>query len=323
MTPRWIMLGATMLLAQAAVNNCTFLGGSSTAPTDYTLNLVTTAPESVNFNDDASLSAAPSDDSNVSDLSYQWYQTYGRVVGLWDSDTDTARFIAPSVKTDQTLRFRVDATSHSIGVFASAEVVVTLAADPNAAGTTTGSEDQSPQVKLTTSKGVIVVELNRPKAPFSVNNFLQYVDDGFYDNTVFHRVIKDFVVQGGGYDTSYTQKETRDPIPSEASNGLKNARGTLAMARTNDPNSATSQFYINLIDNTSLDQTDTKAGYTVFGKVIQGMDVVDAIGAVATGTNHGMSDVPNEDVILTKAERVETSSNPSGLNDPNSVATKN
>ena len=155
------------------------------------------------------------------------------------------------------------------------------------------------KVKLNTSLGDIVVELDAAKAPKSVENFVAYVKAGHYDGTIFHRVIDGFMVQGGGFDTTMTQKPTRAPIPLEAGNGLSNARGTLAMARTNDPNSATSQFFINLVDNARLDSAG--GGYAVFGKVVEGMAVVDKIRAVPTG-NRGMhQNVPLEPVLIKKA----------------------
>ena len=156
-----------------------------------------------------------------------------------------------------------------------------------------------------TTKGDIVIELDRAKAPVSVENFVGYIKDGFYDGTVFHRVIPNFVIQGGGFDTKSVQKPTKAPIANEWRNGLKNARGTLSMARTNNPNSATSQFFVSLKDNTNLDQPISGgAGYAVFGRVIAGMDVVDAIAAVKRGTRNGMSDWPVADIVTTKAEMI-------------------
>ena len=163
------------------------------------------------------------------------------------------------------------------------------------------------QVTLLTTKGSITIELNPEKAPITTANFLRYVDDGFYDGdddlgvTTFHRVIDGFMIQGGGYNLEGTKKTTYGPITSEASNGLSNLRGTVAMARTNDPDSATSQFFINHIDNTFLDFTADNAGYTVFGEVIAGMDVVDEIATVATDEN----DVPIEPVIIDDVVRWE------------------
>ena len=163
-------------------------------------------------------------------------------------------------------------------------------------------------IKLHTSKGVIGVELDHDKAPQSADNFLQYVKDGFYDGTIFHRVIPGFMVQGGGMLSGMQQKPTREPIQNEAANGLKNDRGTLAMARTNDPHSATAQFFINVVDNDFLNHRTPSGdgwGYAVFGRVVEGMDVVDAIVQVPTGSQKGHQDVPQEDVLLEKAEVVD------------------
>ena len=160
-------------------------------------------------------------------------------------------------------------------------------------------------VKLNTSKGTIVLELDADKAPETVANFLQYVSDGFYDGTIFHRVIDGFMIQGGGFEPGMTQKPTRDTIKNEASNGLSNERGTIAMARTPDPHSASAQFFINLKDNAFLDfksETPDGWGYCVFGKVTEGMDVVDAIKDVETGSNGPHQDVPKEDVKIESAE---------------------
>jgi len=157
-----------------------------------------------------------------------------------------------------------------------------------------------PRVALETNKGKIVIELYPDKAPKSVENFLKYVKDGHYSNTVFHRVIAGFMIQGGGFDTAMKQKATRPPIANEADNGLTNDRGTVAMARTNDPNSASAQFFVNVVDNAFLNhksKTPQGWGYTVFGKVVEGMDVADAIAAVKTKAQ----DVPVEPVIVTKA----------------------
>ena len=162
-----------------------------------------------------------------------------------------------------------------------------------------------PKVQLKTSMGDIVVELNEAKAPKSVANFLQYVRDKHYDGTVFHRVIGDFMIQGGGMDADMKEKLTRGPIPLEASNGLKNDRGTIAMARTGNPNSATSQFFINVVNNDMLNAPKPDGhGYAVFGKVIKGMDVVDKIRAVPTG-NRGMhQNVPTTAVTILSATEV-------------------
>ena len=163
----------------------------------------------------------------------------------------------------------------------------------------------APKVKLTTSMGDIVVQLDPAKAPKTVANFLAYVKDKHYDGTVFHRVIDGFMIQGGGMDANLSEKPTRAPIPLEASNGLKNDRGTIAMARTGNPNSATSQFFINLVNNDMLNAPKPDGhGYTVFGKVTKGMDVVDKIRAVATG-NRGMhQNVPVTAVTILSATEI-------------------
>jgi peptidyl-prolyl cis-trans isomerase A (cyclophilin A) len=163
------------------------------------------------------------------------------------------------------------------------------------------AEDKVVFVKLATSKGDIILELNETKAPLSVANFVQYVKDGHYDGTTFHRVIGNFMIQGGGFTPDMKQKDTRAPIKNEWQNGLKNTRGTISMARTSEADSATSQFFINVVDNGGLDLPRDKAAYAVFGRVIGGMDVVDAIRNVRTGIKGGMRDVPVEDVMITKA----------------------
>jgi cyclophilin family peptidyl-prolyl cis-trans isomerase len=160
-----------------------------------------------------------------------------------------------------------------------------------------------PQVTLVTSKGTMTLELDPTKAPISTNNFLSYVASGFYKDTLFHRVISGFVVQGGGYTTGMVKRTaTAGPIELESNKGLSNLRGTLAMARTNVPNSATSEFFVNLVDNLALDYKNAASpGYAVFGTVVQGMEVVDAIAAQATGVRFGFADVPLEDVTITLA----------------------
>ncbi|MGW3075579.1 MULTISPECIES: peptidylprolyl isomerase [unclassified Kitasatospora] len=164
------------------------------------------------------------------------------------------------------------------------------------------------KVKLSTNHGDIVLRLDAEKAPATVENFLQYVRDGFYDGTVFHRVINNFMIQGGGMQPGLKQKKTRDPIQNEADNGLKNVRYSVAMARTGDPHSATAQFFINVADNDFLNHSGKNVqgwGYAVFGEVVEGQDVVDSIKAVPTGSKDGHQDVPKEDVVLVKAEVVE------------------
>ncbi len=165
---------------------------------------------------------------------------------------------------------------------------------------------ENPIVILHTNYGAITLELFEDKAPASVANFIQYARDGHYDGTLFHRVIPNFMIQGGGFDTDFQQKPTRDPIQNEADNGLSNTRGTVAMARTNDPHSATSQFFINVTDNAFLDHRSPASGqtwgYAVFGQVTDGMDVVDAIRQVETGRRSFHQDVPVEDVIIERVE---------------------
>jgi peptidyl-prolyl cis-trans isomerase B (cyclophilin B) len=160
------------------------------------------------------------------------------------------------------------------------------------------------QVELQTSKGNIRIELDEAKAPETTKNFLAYVNKGHYDGTVFHRVIKGFMVQGGGFEPGMKQKRTDAPVRNEANNGLKNAKYTIAMARTSDPHSATAQFFINATDNGFLDFKAENAsgwGYAVFGKVVAGQDVVDAIEGVKTGQRGGHGDVPQEDVVIQRA----------------------
>lgn len=161
---------------------------------------------------------------------------------------------------------------------------------------------EPPRVELQTNGGTIVLELESEKSPQTIDNFLAYVREGFYDGTVFHRVIDGFMIQGGGYTTEWKQKQTKAPINNEAANGLKNTRGSIAMARTGDPHSATAQFFINVADNPFLDYREPTVsgwGYTVFGRVVEGMDVVDRIKAVATGRNGPFpKDAPQQAVII-------------------------
>jgi len=164
--------------------------------------------------------------------------------------------------------------------------------------------DKNPIVVVETSMGSFKMELYPDKAPKTVKNFLGYVDDKFYDGTVFHRVIPTFMVQGGGFEPGMKEKKTKEAIQNESDNGLSNTRGSVAMARTNEPNSATAQFYVNVKDNDFLDRAKSrdKVGYCVFGKVIEGMEVVDKIKDVKTGAN----DVPNDDVVIKSIRRVES-----------------
>ena len=163
-------------------------------------------------------------------------------------------------------------------------------------------------IKLRTNYGEITLELDSEKAPITVHNFIDYVNSGHYDNTVFHRVIDGFMIQGGGFEPGLVQKQTRAPIRNEAANGLKNDKYTVAMARTSDVNSATAQFFINVADNDFLNYsspTPQGFGYCVFGKVVEGMDVVDKIKKVRTGDRGGHQNVPLENVLLEKAEVIE------------------
>jgi len=162
----------------------------------------------------------------------------------------------------------------------------------------------APRVQMETSAGSFTLELQPDLAPETVANFLRYVRDGFYDGTIFHRVIAGFMIQGGGFDETLTHKPTHPPIVNEAKPELPNLRGTIAMARTRDPDSATSQFFVNLVDNHFLDAGVNGPGYAVFGRVVEGMEVVDAIARVRTGYTRGMSDVPVEPVVIRRAALV-------------------
>jgi cyclophilin family peptidyl-prolyl cis-trans isomerase len=165
-------------------------------------------------------------------------------------------------------------------------------------------------IRIETTHGDMTIELFEKDAPLTVANFLQYVDDGHFDGTIFHRVIPGFMIQGGGMDSGFGEKKTRAPIKNEADNGQQNLRGNLSMARTNAPHSATSQFFINLKDNDFLDYRPGNHGYAVFGRVTAGMEVVDAIAAVRTGTRKGYADAPLEEVVIKKASRIDPKSSP-------------
>ncbi len=278
------------------------------------------APELAAAGQRVELSAAV--EEGAANLTYRWYQTYGRAVELIGADQPVASFVAPAVPKESRLVFRVDVRDAQ-GRISSATVEVTIAADPNyldtgfdptppddgGEGTITdpngGTSSLLPRVRIVTSKGTIVVELNREKAPITVRNFLKYVDAKFYNGLIFHRVIKDFMIQGGGYDADLKLKEEGllPPIRLEANNGLKHERGTIAMARTGDPDSATSQFFINLKENKFLNADLGRDGYTVFGKVVEGMDVVDAIAKVETESRGAFADVPKEAITIISAER--------------------
>lgn len=162
-------------------------------------------------------------------------------------------------------------------------------------------------IRLTTNQGTIELELDSEKAPITAKNFERYVTEGFYDGTIFHRVIKGFMIQGGGFTAGMSEKQTHDPIVNEAKNGLKNDKYTIAMARTNEPHSATSQFFINVADNDFLNHTSPTSrgwGYAVFGKVVSGTDVIDAIARVRTASRSWYGDVPVEDVVMEKVEEI-------------------
>ena len=173
----------------------------------------------------------------------------------------------------------------------------------SAASIATAAE-HAPRVRLETTMGNIVLELDRKRAPVTVDNFLAYVNDGFYDGTIFHRVIDGFMIQGGGFTADFDRKQARAPIKNEADNGLKNTIGSIAMARTSDPHSASAQFFINVADNAMLDYKSPDArgwGYAVFGRVVEGMDVVDAIRTQATGVRGRYRDVPEKTIAITRA----------------------
>ncbi|MFU8780406.1 MAG: peptidylprolyl isomerase [Kiritimatiellia bacterium] len=175
------------------------------------------------------------------------------------------------------------------------------------AGTMRAQAEQNPIVEIVTSLGTLKVELYPEKAPVTVSNFLAYVDSGFYEGTIFHRVIRNFMIQGGGFDADMHQKPTQPPIRNEAANGLRNTRGTIAMARTMIPDSATSQFYINTGNNRALDYRNNTLqgiGYCVFGRLLEGQDVLDTIQSVPTGSSKGMADVPLEPVLIQRISRV-------------------
>lgn len=180
--------------------------------------------------------------------------------------------------------------------------ITALAADP-AAGQPPAT-DKPVEILLKTSAGDITLELDTTSAPKTVANFLQYVNEGFYNNTLFHRVIPDFMIQGGGFQPGMVEKTTRSPVANESVNGKQNKRGTIAMARTQNPDSATAQFFINLVDNAYLDASGTKPGYTVFGKVKKGMDVVDKIAQASTEQRGNNGDVPKEDVVIISARQL-------------------
>ncbi len=207
--------------------------------------------------------------------------------------------IAPTFALAQTTAPAAPATAKTAKA---AKAAVKAPAKPTAKPAATDAATTAPKVLLKTSLGDITVELYPDKAPKSVENFLTYVKSGFYDGTIFHRVIANFMIQGGGFTADLRMKKTRAAIVNESKNGLSNLRGTVVMARTSDPNSATAQFFINTVDNPRLDYSgDTNPGYAVFGKVVAGLDVVDKIKAVATGPQGAFrSDVPTTPVVIEK-----------------------
>jgi cyclophilin family peptidyl-prolyl cis-trans isomerase len=186
------------------------------------------------------------------------------------------------------------------------------AQDPAATTPETAAADETqpsrPRLRVATDRGDFTIEVFPDKAPRTVENFLAYVDDGFYANTVFHRVIPEFMIQGGGFTEDLTQKPTRSPVPNEADNGLVNTRGTLAIARTNNPHSATAQFFVNVIDNHYLNHRSKSVqgwGYTVFGEVVEGMDVVDAISKTPTRVQGPMQNLPVDPVVIESITRID------------------
>jgi len=209
--------------------------------------------------------------------------------------------VNPSFASNSTTDILVlNCTVKAVGNF-----TLTIKTEAGVVVNTTSLTVPKPQVGILTSLGSIVMELDPAAAPITVNNFLSYASSGFYSNTLFHRVMSGFVIQGGGYTTGMVKKEgQKDPIVLESNNGLSNLRGTVAMARTNVPDSATSEFFINHVDNLFLNYSSTSAGYAVFGKVVQGMDVVDAIAAKATGMLNGEKSLPLEDITITGAFQI-------------------
>lgn len=232
-------------------------------------------------------------------LRFTWRQLGGATVELTNATEEQATFVAPAhvAGADNRFEFELQIADGQNRTSTDRTIVTVLAPGES-------NPDGATRVLISTTLGDIKVELDAEKAPVTVTNFLQYTDDRYYDGTIFHRVIAGFVVQGGGFLPGLTPKTPRDPIVNESDNGLKNVRGSIAMARTTEPNSATSQFYINVVTNSSLDATDNKAGYAVFGKVIEGLDIVDRIASVQTGARNGFQDVPLTDVVITSIRRV-------------------
>jgi peptidyl-prolyl cis-trans isomerase B (cyclophilin B) len=239
--------------------------------------------------------------------------TYAGVQYVAASDHRTAVQSSPRVRSCS--RYGSASSLPSSNAYRTGDSLGTTSS-PHAASTTSQIQRTShcivpsmaePVVDVTTNHGTFTIELDPAKAPATVANFLQYVDAGHYDGTIFHRVIATFMIQGGGYDQMYEKKPVRAPIQNEADNGLKNKRGTVAMARTGDPHSATAQWFVNVVDNAFLDHKAKDAqgwGYAVFGRVIEGMDVVDKIKAVPTGANGPFAkDAPDEMVVIQRVRR--------------------
>jgi cyclophilin family peptidyl-prolyl cis-trans isomerase len=214
------------------------------------------------------------------------------------------------------LNFAADAPAGAAGTTAASPASSPAGAPPAAAGNTAAGKTQAksgstaaaspaaPQVQVVTSMGSFIIELNAERAPLTVPHFLKYVDQGHYNGTIFHRVVANFVIQGGGFDKDYKVRPAPAKVVNESGNGLTNVRGTVGMARGEEPHSSDAQFYVNLYDNEALDPSQTRWGYAVFGKVIQGMDVVDKIGNVATTTHAPFKDTPVQPVIIERIERV-------------------
>lgn len=255
------------------------------------------------------------------DLRFLWTQTDGSRITLDGGDSAIVTFIAPTpagstatgddstfldgTASGEVFEFELRVTD-SLGQTSSDRVRVTVSPKPDAGGEGGTESVSATRVRFSTTLGNFTIELDADNAPISVANFLQYVDDDFYNGTIFHRVIPGFVVQGGGFLPGLVEKDTRDPIVNEGDNGLKNDRVTVAMARTTDPDSATSQFYVNLVDNESLNPSSGSAGYAVFGRVVEGMSVIDRIATVDTTTRNGFNNVPVDVITINSVERVAT-----------------
>lgn len=237
--------------------------------------------------------------SSGAGLTFSWAQVFGPTLTLEGASSGRLTFTAPDFVNGGTNRLEFELTVTDVrGRRDTDRIVIKISS--------AGSGD-NPQVRVVTNFGNITVELFPQEAPITVANFLEYVDDDFYDGLIFHRVIAGFVIQGGGFQPGLTPRDGRDPIILESRNGLQNDRGTIAMARTNDPNSASSEFYFNLVDNNDLNFSEgppVVEGYAVFGRIIEGLSVIDRIGAVDTESRQGFNDVPVQDVIIQRVERV-------------------